>query len=63
MAAVHTLVVALLVSCAVKGHLRRRRGALLSYALITAMLAVGGTRLLFAGAAQELSKNEVLASM
>jgi len=52
-AAVNTLVVALLVSCAVTGHLRRRRGALLSYVLITVMLAVvviGGTRALFANA-------------
>jgi Na+/H+-dicarboxylate symporter len=65
-AAVHTLVVALLVSCAVTGHLRRRRGSLLSYALITAVLAVvviGGTRVLFANATQEYSKDKVLASM
>ena len=37
-AAVHTLTVALLVACAVTGHLRWRRGPLLSYAGITAAL-------------------------
>ena len=50
-AAVHTLTVALLVSCAVTGHLRWRRGPLLSYAGVTAALVIlvlGGTRLLFA---------------
>ena len=39
-AAVHTLTVALLVSCAVTGHLRWRRGPLLSYAGLTAALVV-----------------------
>ena len=46
-AAVHTLTVALLVACAVSGHLRWRRGALLSYAGITGALLIailGGTR-------------------
>jgi Na+/H+-dicarboxylate symporter len=66
-AAVHTLVVALLVSCAVTGHLRWRRGSLLSYAAITAallVLVIGGTRALFASTAtQEYSKDKVLASM
>jgi Na+/H+-dicarboxylate symporter/ABC-type amino acid transport substrate-binding protein len=66
-AAVHTLVVALLVSCAVTGHLRWRRGPFLSYAGITAVLVVaviGGTRVLFANAiAQDYSKDKVLASM
>ena len=60
-AAVHTLVVALLVSCAVTGHLRRRRGALLSYSLITTMLAVvviGGTRVLFAKATQDTRRTK-----
>ena len=50
-AAVHTLTVALLVTCAVTGHLRWRRGPLLSYAGVTAALVIlvlGGTRLLFA---------------
>ena len=50
-AAVHTLTVALLVACAVTGHLRWRRGPLLSYAGLTAALVivvVGGTRELFA---------------
>ena len=66
-AAVHTLVVALLVSCAVTGHLQWRRRPLMSYAGITAVLAVlviGGTRVLFANTiTQEYSKDEVLASM
>ena len=65
-AAVHTLVVALLVSCAVTGHLRWRRGRLLSYAAITAgltLVGIGGTRVLFANATQEYSKDKVLASM
>ena len=43
-AAVHTLTVALLVACAVTGHLRWRRGPLLSYAGITAVLVDRGHR-------------------
>ena len=43
-AAVHTLTVALLVACAVTGHLRWRRGPLLSYAGLTASLVVAGHR-------------------
>jgi Na+/H+-dicarboxylate symporter/ABC-type amino acid transport substrate-binding protein len=66
-AAVHTLVVALLVSCAVTGHLRWRRGPLLSYAGLTALLVVaviGGTRVLSASTSpQQYSKDKVLASM
>ena len=66
-AAVHTLTVALLVACAVTGHLRWRRGPLLSYAGVTAalvVLVIGGTRVLFATAlSQEYSKDTVLASM
>jgi ABC-type amino acid transport substrate-binding protein len=66
-AAVHTLTVALLVACAITGHLRWRRRLALSYAGLTAGLAVlviGGTRVLFAGAvAEPYSKNTVLASM
>jgi ABC-type amino acid transport substrate-binding protein len=66
-AAVHTLTVALLVACAVTGHLRFRRGPLLSYAAVTATVAIvvlGGTRLLFAtGGSREYSKDKVLASM
>ena len=49
-AAVHTLVVSLLVSCAVTGHLRWRRGPLLSYAGVTVVLTfalIGGTRRFF----------------
>src|SRR4029077_2827621 len=66
-AAMHTLTVALLVSCAVTGHVRWQRGRLLSYAVITAALVIavlGGTRLLFAtGLSREYSKDKVLASM
>ena len=66
-AAVHTLTVALLVSCAVTGHVRWRRGPLLSYAGLTAalvVLVVGGTRALSAVAlSEEYSKDKVLASM
>ena len=66
-AAVHTLTVALLVACAVSGHLRWRRGALLSYAGITGALLIailGGTRAVMAsGVSHEYSKDEVLASM
>ncbi len=66
-AAVHTLTVALLVACAVSGHLRWRRGALLSYAGITGALLIailGGTRAVMASSAShEYSKDEVLASM
>ena len=66
-AAMHTLTVALLVSCAVTGHLRWRRGPFLSYAGITAALVIvvlGGTRVLFAtGLSREYSKDKVLASM
>ena len=65
-AAVHTLVVALLISCAVTGHLRGRRREVLSYAGITAVLVViviGGTRVLLSSSTQEYSKDKVLASM
>jgi Na+/H+-dicarboxylate symporter len=66
-AAVHTLTVALLISCAVTGHLRWRRGSLLSYAAITAALAlvvIGGARLTIgSGLSTEYSKDRVLASM
>jgi Na+/H+-dicarboxylate symporter len=66
-AAVHTIVVAVLISCAVTGHLRWRRGPLVWYAGMTAVLfviVIGGTRVLFARAiSQEYSKDKVLASM
>ncbi len=66
-AAVHTLTVAILVACAVTGHLRWRRGPILSYAGITAALVVlvlGGTRAVFASTgSQAYSKDSVLASM
>ena len=66
-AAVHTLTVALLVTCAVTGHLHWRRGRVASYAGVTAALVIlvlGGTRLLFAtDISQAYSKDTVLASM
>jgi Na+/H+-dicarboxylate symporter len=66
-AAVHTLTVALLATCAVTGRLRWRSGSILSYAAYTAtliVLVVGGTRVLFATAlSHEYSKDRVLASM
>ena len=66
-AAVHTLTVALLVACAVTGHLRWRRGPVLSYAGITAVLVVAGdrrhTRALCHAPPSEYSKDNVLASM
>jgi Na+/H+-dicarboxylate symporter/ABC-type amino acid transport substrate-binding protein len=67
LAAVHTLTVALLVTCAVTGRLRWRRGPLLSYAGLTAtlvVLVIGGARVLFANTgSQEYTKDKVLASM
>jgi ABC-type amino acid transport substrate-binding protein len=66
-AAVHTVTVALLATCAITGHLRWRRAPLLRYAGITAALVftvIGGTRLLFATTlAPAYSKDAVLASM
>jgi Na+/H+-dicarboxylate symporter/ABC-type amino acid transport substrate-binding protein len=66
-AAVHTLTVALLATCAVSGRLRWQRRPLLAYAASTAILVVlvvGGTRVLFATAlSHEYSKDKVLASM
>ena len=66
-AAVHTLTVALLVACAVTGHLRWQRGPFLRYAGLTAIFVVvmiGGTRVLFARAVpQEYSKDKLLAAM
>ena len=66
-AAVHTLTVALLATCAITGQLRWRRAALLRYAGITLALVItviGGTRLLFATTlAPAYSKDAVLASM
>ena len=66
-AAVHTLTVALLVACAVSGHLHWRRGPMLKFAGITAVLVItvlGGTRLVMArGVSQEYTKDRVLAAM
>jgi ABC-type amino acid transport substrate-binding protein len=66
-AAVHTLAVALIGSCAMAGLLRWNRQALVRYAVITAVLTtavIGGTRALFASAlSQKYTKDQVLASM
>ena len=66
-AAVHTLTVALLATCAITGHLRWRRTRVLRYAGLTAALVVavlGGTRVLFATTLSPgYSKDAMLASM
>lgn len=66
-AAMHTLTVALLGTCAVTGALTWRRERLLPYVLITTLLTiavVGGTRLLFASVLRpEYTKDAVLAGM
>ena len=66
-AAMHTVAVALLGSCAMTGLLRWRRGPLIRYATVTAVLTVaviGGTRLLFASVLdQRYTKDQVLAGM
>ncbi len=67
LAAVHTLVVALLGTCAITGMLHVRKGPVLRYLAITAVLTiavVGGARALFSGYLHtEYSKDEVLRSM
>ena len=66
-AAVHTLTVALLATCAVTGRLRWQRGKSLSFAGVTVAVVVaviGGTRVLIGTAlAPPYSKDAVLASM
>ncbi len=66
-AAMHTLVVALLVTCAMTGALRWDSRRVLRYATVTAALTVatiGGARLLFASVMQQpYTKDQVLASM
>lgn len=66
-AAVHTLTVALLGTCAITGMLRFRRAPVLRYLAITASLTVaviGGARLLFDGYLRtEYSKDQVLGAM
>jgi Na+/H+-dicarboxylate symporter len=66
-AAVHTLTVALLGSCAVGRVLRIRRGPLLRYAVVTAVLTlgvVGGSRAVFANFLRpHYSKGQELARM
>jgi ABC-type amino acid transport substrate-binding protein len=66
-AAVHTVVVALLGTCAMTGALRWNTGRILRYGAITLVLTVatiGATRVLFARALhQPYTKDQVLASM
>ena len=66
-AAVHTVTVALLATCAITGHLRWQRGPVLrmpASPLALVILVIGGTRLLFATTlSPQYSKDAVLASM
>jgi Na+/H+-dicarboxylate symporter len=66
-AAMHTLAVALLGTCAMAGALRLERRRVVRYAVITAVLTagfIGGGRMLFGRAMyQEYSKDKVLAGM
>ncbi len=66
-AAVHTLVVALLGTCAMTGALRIERARLLRYAAVTTALTVatiGGTRVVFASVVEQTyTKDRVLAGM
>jgi Na+/H+-dicarboxylate symporter len=66
-AAVHTVTIALLGTCAMTGSLTWERRRLVRYAIITAALTIatiGGTRLLFARVLeQEYTKDKVLAGM
>jgi Na+/H+-dicarboxylate symporter len=66
-AAMHTLTVALLGTCAIAGMVRIERRAVLRYVAITAVLAIavlGGTRALFAGLLRPAyTRDQVLAGM
>jgi Na+/H+-dicarboxylate symporter len=66
-AAVHTVTVALLATCAVTGSLKWDRHKLVRYGIVTAMLTIaviGGTRVLFGRILrQEYTKDKVLAGM
>jgi Na+/H+-dicarboxylate symporter/ABC-type amino acid transport substrate-binding protein len=66
-AAVHTLTVAVLATCAVTGHLRWQRGKVLSFAGLTLALVIvviGGSRLVIAATlSPPYSKDAVLAAM
>ena len=66
-AAVHTLTVALLGSCAITGMVQIRRRPLIRYLTITALLTVvivGGARVIFAGLLRpQYSRDQVLAGM
>jgi Na+/H+-dicarboxylate symporter/ABC-type amino acid transport substrate-binding protein len=66
-AAVHTLTVALLGTCAIAGMVRIERGAMLRYLAITAVLAlvvIGGARAVFAGLLRpSYTRDQVVAGM
>lgn len=66
-AAVHTLTVALLGTCAITGMLRIRRGPLVRYLAVTAILTlvvIGGARLVFGGLLRpHYTRDQVLAGM
>jgi Na+/H+-dicarboxylate symporter/ABC-type amino acid transport substrate-binding protein len=66
-AAMHTLTVALLGTCAMVGALRWERRSIVRYVVVTAVLTIaviGGTRALFASIlGQEYAKDKVLAGM
>jgi Na+/H+-dicarboxylate symporter len=66
-AAVHTVTVALLATCAVTGSLKWERHKLVRYAIVTTLLTmvvIGGTRVLFGRVLQqEYTKDKVLAGM
>ena len=66
-AAVHTLTVALLGTCAITGMLRIQRGPLVRYLAVTAVLTIvviGGARAIFAGLLRpQYSRDQVLAGM
>jgi Na+/H+-dicarboxylate symporter/ABC-type amino acid transport substrate-binding protein len=66
-AAMHTLTVALLGTCAMAGAIRWHRPSLVRFAVVTAaltLIVIGGTRALFAGVLdQGYTKDKVLAGM
>jgi Na+/H+-dicarboxylate symporter len=65
--AMHTVVVAILLSCATSGHLRIHKARLVRYAIVSAVLlivTIGGTRVLFQYAtAHDYTMDKVLGSM
>lgn len=65
--AIHTVVIALLLSCATSGHLRINKARLIRYVIVSAVLlivAIGGTRVLFEYAtAHDYTMDKVLGRM